>query len=380
MPDSTAANRSPAASSERAPSERLVSLDALRGFDMFWILGGDKVIHALHKALDVPATALLATQMTHKEWEGFAFYDLIFPLFVFIAGASLVFSLGRIIEERGRGAALLRIARRAALLYILGIFYYGGLATPFLEIRLLGVLQRIALCYFFAGLAFVVLRPRGLVGLCVALLLLYWGLMTFVPIPAVGAGNYAEGQNLANYVDSRFLPLRKWDGTHDPEGLLSTLPAIATCLLGVFAGMLLRDPNVRPGRRVLYLAAGGAVLASLGWAWHLQFPVIKKIWTSSYVLVAGGYSSLLLAAFYLVIDVVRLRFWAAPFVWIGMNAITLYLARNLVDFGRIAQRFAGGDLNRLLGAWGEFALAAAAVLLLLGLARFLYRREIFLRL
>jgi predicted acyltransferase len=359
---------------------RLVSLDALRGFDMFWIVGGEEIVHALHKISDNGAVSLIAAQMDHKQWEGFAFYDLIFPLFVFIVGVSLVFSLSKTIARDGRAAVVLRLVRRAVLLYALGVISYGGFATPFEQIRLLGVLQRIALCYLFAGLAFCFLSTRAQIVLRATLLIGYCALLTWVPVPGGGPGNFSEGKNLANYVDAQYLPLRKWDTDHDPEGLLSTLPAIATCLLGVFAGTLLRRTDRSDRQKLLWLILGGLTLVALGWLWGLQFPVIKKIWTSSYVLVAGGYSCLLLAAFYQVVDVWKYRAWAQPFVWIGMNSITIYMAHNLIDFKKIAQRLVGGDLNDSMGRYGELAIAAVVVILTFALCRFLYVRKIFLRL
>lgn len=360
-------------------SDRLMSLDALRGFDMFWIVGAEDIVHALRKLSDTGPVRLLAGQMDHRAWDGFAFYDLIFPMFVFIVGVSLVFSLGKSIEREGRGAALLKVLRRAGLLYLLGIFYYGGFSTHFGEIRLLGVLQRIALAYLFAGLIFACFKLRGRIACCVALLVGYWALMTFVPVPDVGAGNFGEGKNLANWVDKQYLPLRKWDGDHDPEGLLSTLPAIGTCLLGVFAGMLLQNRTVDERKKVIYLAVGGLALAGLGWLWGFQFPVIKKIWTSSYVLVAGGYSCLFLSFFHLVVEVWQCRTWVRPFVWIGMNPITIYMIHKLVDLNAIAARFVGGDVKAFFGSAGDLMLTAVVMLLSFGICRFLYCRKIFLR-
>jgi len=140
-----------------------MSLDALRGFDMFWIVGAEEIVHGLHRVSHTGFADLLAGQLTHKNWEGVAFYDLIFPLFVFIVGVSLVFSLSKLVEQSGKVAALKRIFWRSALLYLIGIFYYGGFADGVERIRLLGVLQRIALCYFFAGIAFCTFKLRGLI-------------------------------------------------------------------------------------------------------------------------------------------------------------------------------------------------------------------------
>ncbi|MBI3191866.1 MAG: DUF1624 domain-containing protein, partial [Pedosphaera parvula] len=283
--------------------QRLLALDALRGFDMFWIVGAEEIVHALHKVSHAGPVNFLATQLTHASWEGVRFYDLIFPLFVFIIGVSLVFSLSRTVEQHGKAEAYKRIFRRALLLYLIGILYYGGFAKGVDHIRLLGVLQRLALCYLFAGLLFVTLRLRGMIIACAALLVGYWALMTFVPVPGVGAGNFAEGKNLANYIDKTCLPLFKWDGDHDPEGLLSTLPAIANCLLGVFAGLLLKTKALTEPKKVQWLIGSGVAGVLLGFLWGLQFPVIKKVWTSSYVLVAAGYSCLFLAAFHQIIEI-----------------------------------------------------------------------------
>jgi len=366
-------------SETQTTSPRLLSLDVLRGFDMFWIIGAAGLVEGLRNISDSGAIRFVADQLEHRPWEGFHFEDLIFPLFIFIVGISTVFSLTKTIRQSGRNAALRRIFRRAALLYLLGIFYYGGFSTPFRDIRLLGVLQRIALCYLFAALLFCYVRPRGLVAICMILLVGYWALMTFVPVPGVGSANFAEGKNLANYIDQRYLPLRKYDRDHDPEGLLSTLPAIATCLLGVFAGLLLISNRIPSQNRVFCLAAAGVGGVALGWFWGLQFPVIKKIWTSSFVLVAGGYSALLMALFYQVVDVWKYRKWAQPFIWIGENPITIYMAVNLIDFGSIAQRFVGGDINRYCGVYGRLVLVAASLILELWILSFLYRRKIFLR-
>src|SRR5438874_7498117 len=347
---------------------RLMSLDALRGFDMFWIIGAEELVHALNKMSDRGIVRTLAEQLTHEDWEGFRFYDLIFPLFVFIVGVSLVFSLSKSIATAGKATALGRIFRRSLLLFALAIIYSGGFSHDWPDIRLLGVLNRIALCYLFAGLIFCFFRLKGMLTICAALLIGYWALLSFVPFPDVrpvagGAqticretgitnvaqlnltgtnlisGVFVKGINLAHYVDQKYLPGMKWDGTWDPEGLLSTLPAIATCLLGVFAGLLLKNRSIKDRPKVHCLLFLGLAGVLLGHLWGFHFPVIKKIWTSSYVLVAGGYSAMLLGFFYLVVDVWKFQKWCQPFVWIGMNSITIYLANNIISFERLGLRF-----------------------------------------
>ena len=197
-------------------------------------------------------------------------------------------------------------------------------------------------------------------------------------------GVFIKGVNLAHFVDQKYLPGMKWDGTWDPEGLLSTLPAIANCLLGVLAGLLLQNRDLAGLRKVLILAGGGLVCVGLGFVWGLEFPIIKKLWTSSYVLVACGFSALLLGVFYFVIDVLKLRFWCAPFVWIGMNPITVYLANELLGFQELAKRFVGGDVQRTLdthvaAGFGQLGVALVGLGFGLVLCRFLYRRKLFLR-
>ena len=407
---------SPTNRSTPTAGQRLMSLDALRGFDMFWILGADSFVYALHQTAQNPATKFLANQLDHAEWRGFHFYDLIFPLFVFMMGVSTVFSLTRIIEREGRAAAVRRVLKRGILLFVIGLIYSGGFTNPWPDMRLMGVLNRIALCYTFGGLLFIFGNLRAMIAVAVALLLGYWALLEWVPFPDVrpagysGAitkeagftnvaqlnlastnrlrGSYVQGVNLTDYLDMKYLPARKYDGTYDPEGLLSTLPALVTGLLGIFAGLLIRNPFVPDGKKAAWLLGAGATGVVLGFLWGMEMPVIKKIWTSSYVLVAGGYSALLLGAFYWIVDIKKWRTWCQPFVWIGMNPLTLYLASNFMGglgFEKLARRLAGGPVKsffdtHVAAGCGDLVIAATAMALFLWFARFLYQRKIFLRL
>jgi predicted acyltransferase len=424
-------------------TQRLMSLDALRGFDMFWILGADALVVALNKLGHCAPTQFLATQLSHCDWQGVHFYDLIFPLFVFIMGVSTVFSLTRIIEKEGRGAALKRIVRRSVLLYVLALIYSGGFTYPWPDLRLMGVLNRIALCYFFGGILFCFLPPRALAGVTLALLLGYWGLMKYVPIrdirmqpdalatlaaqqgkfqlaaqfraindytnnpsavkddPAMIAarqmyfsttkrvkGKYDMGYNVCNDFDFEHLPGRLYNSFWDPEGLLSTIPAIATGLLGIFAGLFLMNKAVPDERKVFWLLFMGIAGVILGFFWGMQFPVVKKIWTSSYVLVAGGYSALLLGAFYWIVDVKKWQLWCRPFVWVGMNPITLYMVSNLTGgegYRKMAARLAGGPVldylnTHLAQGFGDVVVSLVSIGLFFWLAGWMYRRKIFLRL
>jgi len=372
-------------------SRRVVSVDALRGFNFIWILGGDGAIWALSDMLHDHGSGWLSVvgvylgaELHHVAWEGLTFYDFIFPLFIFITGVAIVLSLPRLVEREGKASAHLRVVRRALLLYGLGLVYYGGIHHGWQDMRFLGVLQRIAICYLAAAVLFLNVNVRGLVATFVALLVGYWALMTFVPVPGIGAGHFGPDQNLANWIDAHYLPGRLWDKTRDPEGLLSTLPAIGTCLLGVFAGMLLRDIRVKPEQKSFWLIGAGIVLVLAGHLWALQFPIIKAIWTSSFVLVAGGYSAILLGVTHQVVDVWGQKDWTKMFVWIGGNAILLYFINGLLGFEPVATRVIGDDVqdffdNLVADGTGLFVANLAGLMMVVALARYLYKRDIFLR-
>ncbi|MCB1078672.1 MAG: DUF5009 domain-containing protein [Verrucomicrobiae bacterium] len=402
------------ASPSAAKPERLVSVDALRGFDMFWIVGAGAIVQALGKMNENAFTTFLTTQLSHVQWEGFRFYDLIFPLFLFIVGISIVFSLDKARESGGRRTMAARILRRGVLLFALGIFYYGGLSKPWPEIQLGGVLHRIAACYVLAALIYLFIQSRkGLLIAAATLLIGYWLMLTFVPFPdlkldqetveAVGKkigndspfaiaaategtvrGLYDEGRNLTNYFDFLFLPGKKAQRYYINEGLLSTLPSVVLSLFGILAGQLLKDDSVVPSRKVILLLIAGATSVVLGLLWSLQFPLIKRIWTSSFILVAGGLSAWMLALFYFLIDVRGWQRWCQPFVWIGSNALVIYIGARIVSFRDLAAMFVGGDIaaffdQHVTAGFGAVITAAVALTLVFLFARFLYRRGIFIR-
>ena len=417
-------------------TRRIMSLDALRGFDMFWIIGADYLAYALDHMSKRPWTQFLAYQLEHAKWQGFHAYDLIFPLFLFIVGVSLVFSLSKT-KASGHAAVLTRIFRRSILIFLLGIFYSGGITNPWPDVRLMGVLNRIAIAYLITALLFHFFKPKVLAAISVGVLVVYWALLSFVPIrdvrltgealaamaerygdakvaeslrqhqnfssipnsPAWASaeklfygqqarvtGKFGHGYNLSDHLDFQYLGGRKYDVFFDPEGLLSTLGGIASCLLGVLAGLLLMSQTFSDRKKVVCLIGFGIAAALLGWLWDMQLPVVKKIWTSSFVLVAGGYSSILLGLFYLIVDVWNVRKWCRPFVWIGMNSIAIYIVANIIGgFRRPAARIVGGSIGLFLNrhfaiGFDELAISIVGLLLVFCFANFLYRRKIFIRL
>lgn len=364
-------------------SERLVSIDALRGFDMFWIIGGDALARAIAAWSKSRGGDVVRQQLDHVPWEGFRFYDLIFPLFLFLVGVVLPFSLGKL-QGQGRWAEYQRIARRTALLFALGLLCNGVQKFEWENLRVTGVLQRIAICYAVAAVISLRASTRGLVVAVVAILLGYWGLMANVAAPGHSPGDYSIGGNLGGWVDRHYLPgkiMPAYYGHGDNEGLLSTIPAVATTLIGVLAGRWLRSDRP-PWTKVAGLAAG-ALLGIVGEAWGTRFPIIKNLWTSSFVLVAAGWSLLLLAVFYAVIDVLKFRRWAFVFVVIGVNAITIYMVPRFLDFAYLCRFFLAG-VYRLAEEYGsadlKLVVMAAAVLGAKWLfLLYLYRNRMFLR-
>ncbi len=364
-------------------SNRLESLDALRGFDMLWIAGGDFFGVAFDRLNGGVISKFLGYELKHTSWAGFTFEDLIFPLFVFIVGVSISLSITSLVNRVGHKEAIKHIVRRSLLMYLLGVFLYGGFTSGLEHMRLLGVLQRISICYLVTSLLFMYLKPRYLIITFITILIGYWAIMKLIPVPGIGVGNFEEGKNLANWVDKQWLPGRLWNKDHDPEGILSTIPAIATCLFGVCAGMYLK--SVRTEKVKLWtMFLGGIACVIIGFVWGMYFPVIKKIWTSSFVLVSGGYSLALLGVFYYLIDGLNIKTWATPFKWIGANALTIYVLTNIVSFHTLCSRFVGGlvshQLNSLWTGLGDLTLALFNAMLCVLIARFLYKRNIFLRL
>lgn len=363
-------------------SQRLMSIDALRGFDMFWIVGGDAFIVSVLALIDRPWSKALTLQWEHVEWEGFRFYDLIFPLFLFLVGCVLPFSM-----EKYRAQPLdaySRIARRVLLLVGLGLVANGLLKLDFENLRLAGVLQRIGICYGIAALLYLHLNLRALTAVLVAVLLIYWAILALVPVPGGVAGDFTIEGNLGGYLDRNYLPGKidkAYYGFGDNEGILSTLGAVGTALLGVLSGAWLKSSR-EPWAKVSGLLLAGTACLLVGVIWSNALPLIKNLWTSSFVLVTGGCSLILLAWFYAVIDVLEYRRWAYFWIVIGMNAITIYMAERFIKFDFMASYFLDGAARlsdaALPGSkkvWLTGGTLAAEWLLLW----YLYKQRLFLR-
>jgi predicted acyltransferase len=365
-------------------SERLVSLDALRGFDMLWITGGEGLIFALAALTGWPVFTWAARQMEHVPWDGFVFYDMIFPLFLFIAGVSMPFS---IVKRKMRGESLKSIYwhvfKRMFLLVLLGWIYNGLLRFDFENQRWASVLGRIGLAWFFAAIIVLNTSVRSQLIWFAGILLSYWAMMKLIPVPGFGAGVLTPEGNLGAYIDQQLLPGSFCCYTYgDNEGILSTFPAISTALLGALTGHFLITENSRLNglKKGLILLAAGVLLLVLGKTWDLAFPIIKNLWTSSFVLFAGGWSLLLLGIFYLVIDVWKIRRWSFPFVVIGLNSITIYmLVSGIINFQTINEYFFRGVIDLFSKPVQPLINAICYILCEWVLLYILYRKKIFLK-
>jgi predicted acyltransferase len=361
-----------------AGSTRLMSLDALRGFDMFWIIGGGEVIRELlTRGESNEFLKSLRIQLGHVHWEGFHAWDLIMPLFLFIVGVAMPFSFAKRLERGDSKRQLyIHIIKRVAILCVLALISKGQLQTYDWENMQIftSTLQAIAMGYLIASIVMLNMKVRWQIVTVAALLLLYWALVALVPVPGYGAGVFTENGNLVSYLDNLILGHRQ-RGTG--FRIISLMTFGCTVLLGVLAGHLLRSEKTKKTKVVwLFAAAVGCLL--LGLLWDNRLPIIKKIWTGSFVLFAAGWSYLLLALFYLIIDVWGLRKWAFAFVVIGMNAIAVYMATQVFDFRLIGDIFVAA-LAKWTGHWHEFVRAVAGFTAVWLILWWMYRKKSFIK-
>lgn len=367
---------------------RMLSLDVFRGLTIAGMI-----------LVNNPGTwSHIYWPLEHAEWNGWTPTDLIFPFFLFIVGISITLSFSRRAQDGGDEYDLLmKVIRRACIIFALGLFLNGFPYFNLAEIRIAGVLQRISVCYLVASLIFLKTRWRAQAIIAVALLLLYWILVTVVPVPGFGAGNLSKEGSLAAYIDRWLLGPHIWKGgvVYDPEGLLSTMPAIATTLCGVLTGHWLRTRRTQL-EKVGGMFFAGACAVAVGWAWHFWFPINKSLWTSSYVVFTAGMALELLAVCYWLVDIKGYKRWAKPFIIFGVNALALFvfsglLARILTDKHWQLPRVNGSTGNlqtfiyeRFYASWttpinASLCYAIVYIFFWLLLMWLLYRKRIFIK-
>lgn len=362
-------------------SQRLYSLDALRGFDMFWIMGAGGVFGNLAKITGSPVWGSIANQLIHPVWNGFAMYDLIFPLFLFMAGVSTPFSID---SQRAKGKSreqlLFRVIKRGLILVLLGVIYNNGLKlTPLENIRFPSVLGRIGLAYMFANIIYLYAGKTFQYIWFIGIVIGYWLLLKFTSAPGFAMGDLTMEGNFASFIDRTIIPGRLHKGIHDPEGLMATIPAISTGLLGIFTGDLLRSEKFTQTRKALLMAIVGIVLMGVAQLWNLDFPINKNLWSSSFVFHVGGISLLFMSFFYYVIDVLGYKKWAFFFKVIGMNSILIYISGVFINWAYTTNAMFGW-LGQLVGEpYNIVVLGVCTIFVQWIFLYLLYKKKTFLR-
>ena len=371
---------------ETQKSTRLLSLDVFRGITI-----------ALMILVNNPGSwGSIYSPLKHAEWNGCTPTDLVFPFFLFIVGVAITYSLSKR-KERGDNQfkLVLQIFRRAAMLFLLGLILQGFPYYDLSTIRIPGVLQRIAVVYFFASLIFLKGSIKTISIVAVALLIFYWLAMTLIPVPGVGYANLEPTTNLAAWIDRNLLYGHLWSATKvwDPEGIFSTIPAISTALFGILTGYWLRT-KTDDTTKVVWMFIFGSVGMLLGYIWDFWFPIGKNLWTSSYVVYTAGLALHFLAFCYWFIDVKGIKWWTKPFVVYGLNAITVFFASGIIGRLLTLIKFtndAGEEValktyifENFFHSWlstinASLAYALVYVIIWLGLMWILYAKKIFLK-
>jgi len=429
---------------DSAPT-RLFSLDALRGFDMFWIMGADEILHALRDTTKSPFWTTLGNQFEHPLWNGFHAYDMIFPLFLFMAGVSTAFSVGRDLEKgKTKGELLWRVVKRSITLVLLGLLVNNGLKvpvvfpmffvfavcflidrqnrfavkstlsaimasiavvavliiaylvvgkaapdSPFLQvqnIRFPSVLGRIGIAYMFANIIFLYASEIAQMVWFWFFIIGYYLLLKFTAAPGFHPGDLSPEGNFASWVDRTILPGHlyvSYPGTninmHDPEGFFSTIPAISTGLLGILTGTLLKKKNLTQEMKAIRMAIIGVVFIVISIVWNLDFPINKNLWSSSFVMLVGGISLLLMSLFYYVIDVLGYKKWAFFFKVIGMNSILIYISSHFIKWNYTNEGFFQWLFQLVGNPYNLVVMGITFVLIKWLFLYYLYEKKTFLR-
>lgn len=376
---------------ENQQPQRLESLDVLRGFDLFMLVGLETAIHQLASAVDTPSFHSFIWCFTHVDWEGFSPWDLVMPLFMFMSGITIPFALSRYKHTNNQTSVYRRILKRVILLWIFGMMCQGNLLglDPNRIYFYSNTLQAIAMGYLIASLLYLHTRIRTQIIVAAGLILGFWGAMEWITVQGYGGGNYTPDGNLAEWIDREVLG-RFRDGASMMNGevifadwyrytwILSSLNFGVTVLTGTFAGYILKDKEWMPKRKLTYLLAIGAAMVAIGWIWGIWHPVIKKLWTSSMTLVSSGYCFLLMALFYYLIDY---KGWKKYSGWLkvyGMNSIVAYMLTMCVNFSCIGHSLLHG-LQPYMGEYYSVVLTLSNVGIIYFILWELYKRKLFLR-
>ena len=361
---------------------RLLSLDALRGFNMLMIIGGATLISRASGLNQWRWLDWLAKQQKHARWDGFTMHDWIFPLFLFVVGTSLVFSIAsKISKGQSKKQIYLSAFKRVVIFSLIGILYKNN---PFHfdwgNIRYVSVLGRIGITGFFVTLIWMNTKTfKQRLAWAAGILIAYWAAMKFIPVPGFGAGNLTIEGNLAGFIDRAILPGRMAQGIYDENGPFTHIPATVLVLMGAMAGEFLRTQNFSQYKKVLILAGSGILSILLGNLWGLNFVINKHLWTSSFILLAGGMSLVALALFYLIIDVWGFKKWSFFLVVIGLNSIAIYIAAQFFPFQEPVDRLLNGFYQMSSEPVQQFLSTLGTLTLEWLLLYFMYKKKIFIK-
>lgn len=361
---------------------RLLSLDALRGFDMMFIMGLSGIIADLCGVFTGGEPCWLSEQMSHVSWEGFHHHDTIFALFLFISGMTFPFSLAKKkAAGLSNGAVTANVLRRGATLFLLGLVYGGLFQLHFSSLRLMSVLGRIGIAWAAAAIIYCHTGRKTQYGIAAAILVGYFLLLKFTIAPdaPAGAGPFTKDGNIAYYIDRVVLGAHAYRPYGDPEGLLSTVPAIVTAMLGMFTGRYIKESGATGEKKTLNLLVAAAALGVTAAVWSIWFPIVKSLWTSTFVLAAASYSLAIFALFYYLIDVKGWRKGVVFFQVVGMNSITIYMAQKVFGFWPMTDFFFKGLSEAVPDSCAKLVLHTGYFLICWLFLYFLYRKKCFLK-
>ena len=360
------------------PADRLTSVDALRGLTMFFIIGGEGIFNSLFQIWPNSLTEALSKKMENAGWEGFYFYDQIFPLFLFLVGLLIPTAiLGNKQKGKTNSEIFFHISKRTGILILLGLANYGLLRFDWAEMRWSSVLGRIGICYFFASLLVLHTSWRTQVVVITAILVGYWAAVQFIPVPGYGPGVLTPEGCLTTWLDQKIIPGTLGLGIYDRQGILSTFTALASTMIGALAGYWLKSGRNGKQKTAGFIAAGIIFLAA-GWIWGQSFFISRNVWTSSFVLYTSGWSLLAMAIFYWIIEVKSLKKWSYFFVVIGTNAVTIWVGQRFIDFKFTSDAIFLG-MSKYFGILQPLVLAVCLVGLKWLFLWYLYSRRIFLK-
>lgn len=363
-------------------SKRLASVDALRGFDMLLIAGGGSfVLHLLQASGWAWADSVLI-QMHHATWDGFTFWDFIMPLFLFISGVSLAFSLNKAIGMGMTKPEIYRkVVKRSLILIVLGIVYKNAPLNIWdpAQIRYSSVLGRIGIAVFATSVLYLNFSWQKRLLWVAGILIAYYGALFLIPVPGFGAGNLSFESNLVGWFDRTFMPGRLLQGTFDELAILTQFPALCLTVLGAWAGDILRNSDIKQMVKIKWMVLIGAALIALGLLWGLHFPINKHLWSSSFILLTSGMGFLALSLFYWIIDIKGYKKWAFFFIVVGMNSLAVYYAYRFIDFNYTSKLLFSGFYSVFPEKWHSTFQGFGGLMLVWLLMYFLYKKKVFFK-